>query len=152
MKTIEQLTAIGAAAAESAQLNIDYSYVVSMRSHDVADQPAREAFARAVRDAILEGMLETHPVHKQLTPINDGGYAFPVPTLVTPTGEVMPASAYHNCNGITLRDYFAAKALMGVEACYDNQNDWQTSHWCHEAAKHCYQIADALLKAREVQP
>ena len=42
--------------------------------------------------------------------------------------------------GMTLRDYFAAKAMQGVfPLC-------QT----HEiAAKECYKVADAMLKARE---
>ena len=54
--------------------------------------------------------------------------AFPTPT--------------HNLqnDGMTLRDYFAAKAMEGVfPIC-------QT----HEiAAKECYKVADAMLKARE---
>ena len=47
--------------------------------------------------------------------------------------------------GMTLRDYFAAKALIGIMADpADTQpytND-ELAHWC-------YQVADSMLKARE---
>lgn len=44
--------------------------------------------------------------------------------------------------GMTLRDYFAAKALQGVMACngvYDDEA---------KLAKWCYEQADAMLEAR----
>ncbi|MXF49646.1 hypothetical protein GR294_24450 [Raoultella sp. Lac2] len=51
--------------------------------------------------------------------------------------------------GMTLRDYFAAKALSGLLANYPESN-------CHpvaagnadEVAKQAYMLADAMLKAR----
>jgi len=44
--------------------------------------------------------------------------------------------------GMTLRDYFAAKAI--------NQMPWSVAKDnFNECAKACYKIADALLKARE---
>lgn len=49
-----------------------------------------------------------------------------------------------------LRDWFAGQALMGVEATWEG--DWQNETWCTEAAQHCYQMADAMLKAREAKP
>ena len=66
--------------------------------------------------------------------INSGGAAFPY-------------AAVHGCNGeygMTLRDYFAAKAMQAVltnhklEDCDDDV-----------VAKHCYQMADFMLKARQ---
>jgi hypothetical protein len=45
--------------------------------------------------------------------------------------------------GMTLRDYFAAKALQGVMACngvYDDEK---------KLARWCYEQADAMLEARE---
>lgn len=48
-----------------------------------------------------------------------------------------------NEHGMTLRDYFAAKALQGIMACngvYENEK--QLAQWCYEQA-------DAMLKARE---
>ena len=64
---------------------------------------------------------------------NTGGPAFP-----TGTGGNTPYN-----NGMTLRDYFAAKAMqaefMGGVAPYD----------FGVTAKHCYAVADAMLAARE---
>ena len=63
-------------------------------------------------------------------PINDGGPAFPTPPGVQ-----------HN-DGMTLRDYFAAKAINEV-GWYNNIN---------QSAIMAYEIADAMLKAREAKP
>jgi hypothetical protein len=42
--------------------------------------------------------------------------------------------------GMTLRDYFAAKAMQGIfPLCQTNQS----------AAEECYKVADAMMKARE---
>jgi hypothetical protein len=58
-----------------------------------------------------------------------GGPAFPK----TPFIEVgIPQ------NGMTLRDYFAAKAMQVVKC-----SDYKTT------AEFCYSLADAMLKARE---
>ena len=62
-------------------------------------------------------------------PINDGGPAFPT------------AFQMHS-KGMTLRDYFAGKALHGLLA-LDNYGKWD------ELAKCSYRISDAMLKARE---
>ena len=42
--------------------------------------------------------------------------------------------------GMTLRDYFAAAALVGVET-ITNKKD---------LANYCYQVADEMMKARQV--
>jgi hypothetical protein len=44
--------------------------------------------------------------------------------------------------GMTLRDYFAAKAMQASRA---RNSDYKT--WC-DLAKDAYEIADAMLKAR----
>ena len=64
---------------------------------------------------------------------NTGGPAFP-----TGTGGNTPYS-----NGMTLRDFFAAKAMM---SCGFIVRPYYTTD---EAAKDCYRMADAMLKARE---
>jgi len=46
--------------------------------------------------------------------------------------------------GMTLRDYFAAKAMQGLM----NEQTYGASSW-HLDAKAAYEIADAMLKARE---
>jgi len=71
--------------------------------------------------------------------INDGGPAYPT-----------PAGVQHN-DGMTIRDVFAAAALPVAWKAYesfavigDNANQ--------ELAKAAYQIADAMLKAKEAKP
>jgi hypothetical protein len=65
-------------------------------------------------------------------PINDGGSAFPSPPSQHSNGF------YSTGEGMTLRDYFAAKAINEV-GWYNNIN---------QSAIMDYEIADALLKAR----
>lgn len=68
----------------------------------------------------------THP--------NDGGPAFPVPD----------SDDYHAAPGMSLRDYFAAKALASLLV--DSELDGPP----HEFARAAYDYADAMLDAREV--
>ena len=65
---------------------------------------------------------------------NTGGPAFP-----TGTGGNTPYS-----NGMTLRDYFAGQALASVNLGIGVSDEY----YC-KTAKHCYAIADAMLKERE---
>jgi hypothetical protein len=64
---------------------------------------------------------------------NTGGPAFPTPA--------------HNLqnDGMTLRDYFAAKAM----AAYASSADWRIDMGPDETAFAAYKQADAMLKARE---
>lgn len=57
---------------------------------------------------------------------------------------------YLGHNGMTLRDWFAGQAL-GYALDRDYGNDWGRSGRDHmpRAAAHAYQIADAMLAARE---
>lgn len=66
--------------------------------------------------------------------INTGGTAFPVLDL---TGHGLALIE----PGITLRDYFAAKAMQGMCA----SNSWENKRLAYEA----YDIADEMLRARE---
>ncbi len=47
--------------------------------------------------------------------------------------------------GMTLRDYFAAKALQG----YCSDPDWRIDMDFIDTAHAAYSVADAMLKARE---
>lgn len=71
--------------------------------------------------------------------IKDGGPAFPV---------IGAPGAPEDCPGMTLLDYFAAKAmqanLTGHISHYGHDN-WPFDHM----ASHAYDIAAAMLKARE---
>lgn len=65
---------------------------------------------------------------------NNGGPAFPI----------------QGYEGVTLRDYFAAKAMQGwlasfpADACHPS-----VSGVCDKVAKQSYELADAMLKSRE---
>ena len=61
-----------------------------------------------------------------MSEINTGGPAFPAHTI-----------AMHE--GMTLRDYFAAKALQGMSA--DISDEVRAARWC-------YEMADAMIQAR----
>jgi len=61
------------------------------------------------------------------TPIDDGA-AFPV------------AHSYLIQPGMSLRDYFAAKAMQALAQKYSHEGD---------ISRNAYKIADAMLKARE---
>jgi hypothetical protein len=63
---------------------------------------------------------------------NTGGPAFPV----------CDAARIHELEGMTLRDYFAAKAMQALVSA-----DQMTPH--DYVAKDAYGYADAMLKARE---
>jgi hypothetical protein len=68
---------------------------------------------------------------------NTGGPAFPTTKPLEHWGDPN--------QGMTLRDYFAAKAMQGLLA-----GITPTTVWSHdEAAETAYNVADALLKARE---
>jgi hypothetical protein len=70
---------------------------------------------------------------------NTGGPAFPLPGLHRDTYN----------NGMTLRDYFAAKAMQTILADDDYLEHTETSsEWLAIVAKASYEIADAMLQAR----
>ena len=75
---------------------------------------------------------------------DDGGPAFPTGTLSqnSTTGETVIQQ--YLSDGMTLRDYFAAKAMQGYLA---NPGDGFST--IKESADFCYAWADAMLKARE---
>ena len=76
--------------------------------------------------------------------INYGGSEFPCgPTVFSMSGD--------DCSrpGMTLRDYFAAKSLPIAWAAYDQGYTGQPECVEQSIAHHAYQIADAMLRARE---
>ena len=68
---------------------------------------------------------------------NTGGPAFPQVDLKDNYGMLVPDRQA----GMTLRDYFAAKAMQGL--CANNNTD------PFVISKAAYIVADAMLKARE---
>lgn len=83
---------------------------------------------------------------------NDGGPAFPVSTMVeerTAGYGHQDGPATYQFGGMTLRDYFAAKAMaamIGTAAipCLVGLKGGEP-----QTAEAAYKIADAMLKARE---
>lgn len=76
-------------------------------------------------------------------PITDGGPAFPALSRF-----------YDGGSGMSLRDYFAAKAF---QACVIFEQHFPSNMLTREAnmqrfAESCYEFADAMLAAREAQP
>lgn len=69
--------------------------------------------------------------------IDDGGPAFPRPET----------TGYHPQSGMTLRDYFAAIALPWALANRDVSQPWK-----FPAAMAAYEVADAMLTARNQPP
>ena len=60
-----------------------------------------------------------------------GGPAFPNPQGIVSVDDL--------CNGMTLRDYFAAQSITAIS------NTWADPK---NVAKHAYEIADAMLEVR----
>lgn len=72
---------------------------------------------------------------------NDGGPAFPQHVWTT-NPEVL--ERMKNQGGMTLRDWFAGQALVGLIACEDSKP--QT---VQEYAEFSFMIADTMLKRRQ---
>lgn len=69
---------------------------------------------------------------------NNGGPAFP--QILGERYEPM------STEGMSLRDYFAAKAMQGIMSRVDGHHPADTKI---EIGQWCYRVADAMLKARE---
>lgn len=79
---------------------------------------------------------------------NDGGPAFPCDYVVYEAGEVGNSVPIKGAGeGMTLRDYFAAKAMQSYLA-YVSSTQSSFSGSYHEAAVESYVIADAMIAAR----
>lgn len=73
---------------------------------------------------------------------NDGGAAFPVSRQSFGNGITLEPIS----EGMTLRDWFAGMALGHIPALLDVSDENAS---CENIAGHAYQIADAMLAARE---
>ena len=72
----------------------------------------------------------------------DGGPAFPRP--ISRDGTDARADMFHAQDGMSLRDWFAGQALK-IAA----RNFGRLPDTAPVLAEYCYEIADAMLKARE---
>ncbi len=78
---------------------------------------------------------------------NDGGSAYPILPPVDETGRTAAGYPYPEI-GMSLRDYFAAQIASGMAA-YSGTSG--VSYGPGEIAGRSYQVADAMLQAREEQ-
>ena len=79
--------------------------------------------------------------------MKDGGAAFPGMTYISQDGKKNP-------EGMTLRDYFAAAALQGMLGGLDRNTMRfleNTEYPSGKMASAAYNIADAMIKAREAK-
>jgi hypothetical protein len=99
--------------------------------------------------------------------MNNGGPAFPCAwendgdmNATAPNGHVVPPGCTELMHGMTMRDYFAAKALMGLLAEPFSDDAPPTSEYVggeklqddlpgDVIARAAYRLADAMLRARE---
>lgn len=82
--------------------------------------------------------------------INDGGAAFPEGIAVGVAGDVYGG----NSSGMSLRDYFAAKAMQGLCTGCSGTLGKEFSAYAKGAcnaviSERSYVLADAMIKARE---
>jgi hypothetical protein len=77
---------------------------------------------------------------------DNGGPAFPETRWDDKTRQEV------QWTGMTLRDYFAAKAMQGLMSDPRTTVDISGDYIFQQRAKSCYIIADAMLKAREENP
>lgn len=59
-----------------------------------------------------------------------------------------PAFPVGLSTGMTLRDYFAAKAMEADMSTYSEDLIYEDPEWFEARAKKWYEVADAMLKAR----
>ena len=71
-------------------------------------------------------------------PVDEGGPAFPTLHATQVNKEITLVEGH---KGMSLRDWFAGQALAGVR--------WGVVEGPNHAARFCYQVADAMLKARK---
>lgn len=81
-----------------------------------------------------------------MSTFNDGGAAFSQPTFIHPNGDI-----FWGEGGMTLRDYFAAKAMAGMLSNNDTnvRNLIENSVAQLHLAQVGYAVADAMLAAQK---
>lgn len=98
-------------------------------------------------------------------PFRDGGPAFPIADMQAahrvgmaatngtgkPEADYIAASARATA-GMTLRDYFAAKAMESMPPPSDYVGEKETADSYRYWSAKCYHMADAMLAARELKP
>ena len=78
-----------------------------------------------------------HPSSLMFSPINDGGPVHPTEGTWCPQGN--GGTFYPGHSGLSLRDYFAGQALIGLIA---------NNHVLENVPQFAYEVADAMIAAR----
>jgi len=94
----------------------------------------------------------------------EGGYAFPRQLKQVENSIEFERSELAAQTGMTMRDYFAAKAMASVAVEWMKAyTDAERTGWIHKACDEqgvdstdlitdlCYELADEMLKARELE-
>lgn len=76
--------------------------------------------------------------------INNGGPAFPSTLQYFPDD-----TSYHDHEGMSLRDYFAAKAMRAIMGSDRYMGVIGLNNYAHNVSKDAYIMADAMLEARK---
>lgn len=66
--------------------------------------------------------------------------------------KAFPDGYTHHQEGMDLRDYFAAKAMQGMNANTNDDHDDEVEtydEYCAEIARCAYEMADAMMKERK---
>ena len=80
---------------------------------------------------------------------NDGGPAFPPQVVRDGDGLLQEVSSYGMQTGMSLRDYFAAKALQGLLANPGCDYTPMTATAQAQSVADAYGLADAMLQERD---
>lgn len=82
-----------------------------------------------------------------MSTIDDSGPAFPV---VCEDQRDTPSVVENGFSGMSLRDYFAGKALEGVPLALSQLHDVTEAY--DRIATHAYKLAEAMIRARKIVP
>jgi hypothetical protein len=84
-----------------------------------------------------------------MSEIETGGPAFPVPVIADREGVIQRADAYVDVGGMTLRDYFAAKAMQATIIAAGSWGPCNFRDFDVDAvSEFAHRQADAMLAAR----
>lgn len=85
-----------------------------------------------------------------MSAINDGGAAFPIPSYLDKPTENGERLIIMESNGISLRDYFASKAMQSLISSLEHIDLRKGADNLHvQLALTSYQLADSMLAERK---
>lgn len=80
---------------------------------------------------------------------DNGGPAFPFAVAVGGAAGIVTNEEL-DMNGLSMRDYFAAKVMHGAVTGHISYYGHESNHWqAKDIASYAYELADAMLEARK---